>query len=139
MERDGLIEPDANHEPDDSSDRKSFRLTDVGQEELATWLASPLHSNRKLKDDFYLKTITLTNVLDRHDQLNALLWQQREVYLQQLRELEQALVKAEIEEDSVTSALIEGAILHVEADLAWLDRIEERVIQPTATEMGGHS
>jgi len=29
----------------------------------------------------------------------------------------------------VTAALLEGAILHAEADLTWLDRIEARLLE----------
>jgi hypothetical protein len=70
----------------------------------------------------------LGRVLQQSDQLNDLLWRQREITLQQLRELEQALVEAESLGDKVTAALLEGAILHTEADLAWLDRCEERLL-----------
>jgi hypothetical protein len=49
--------------------------------------------------------------------------------LQHLRELTHALNEAEAGSDAVTASLLEGAILHAEADLTWLDRIEERLLQ----------
>ncbi len=86
-------------------------------------------SSRQLKDDLYLKVSTLANVLQRTDQLGELLWRQRTVYLQHLRELEFALSEAERWGDAVTASLLDGAILHAEADLTWLDRIEERLLK----------
>jgi hypothetical protein len=87
-----------------------------------------VQSSRQLKDDFYLKLTTLASVLDQPDTLAELLWQQRKVYLQHLRELERALGEAEANDDAVTASLIDGAILHAEADLAWLDRCETRLL-----------
>jgi hypothetical protein len=88
-----------------------------------------VRSSRQLKDDFYLKLSVLGNVLHKPEQLGELLWRQRENTLQQLRELEHALHDAESTADEVTAALLEGAILHTEADLAWLDRCEVRLLK----------
>ena len=60
--------------------------------------------------------------------LAELLWRQREVNLHYLRELEHALAEAEAASDEVAASLLEGAILHAEADLTWLDRCEERLL-----------
>lgn len=118
-------------------DRKCFRITETGRQELSKWLGSPVKANRKLKDDLYLKLTTLVTVLDRWPDAVNLLWQQREIYLQQLRDLERALVQLEEHGDEVMAALAEGAILHLEADLAWLDQVENRFqtrLQPPLTE-----
>ena len=99
--------------------------------------AEPAGSNRKLKDDFYLKLTVLAGVLQEPDRLADLLWRQREVLLQALRELERALGEAEAVKDEVAAALLEGAILHAEADLAWLDRCEVRLLAPNGPLAGG--
>jgi hypothetical protein len=39
------------------------------------------------------------------------------------------LSEAERRGDAVTASLLDGAILHAEADLTWLDRIEERLLK----------
>lgn len=127
LEKGGLIELDARIEQEDLPDRKNYRLTAAGQEELRGWVSSPIRSGRKLKDEFYLKLTTLAKVMQEPDTLTELLWAQRKSLLQQLRELEQALSAVEAEADDVTAALLEGAILHAEADLTWLDRVEDRL------------
>lgn len=128
LEKDGLVELDARIEQENLPDRKHFRLTDAGRVELEEWVRTPVQSGRQLKDDLYLKLTTLASVLDQADVLAELLWQQRAVYLQQLRELERALNEAETNHDAVSASLLDGAILHTEADLTWLDRCEMRLL-----------
>ncbi|CAN5447144.1 PadR family transcriptional regulator [soil metagenome] len=128
LEKDGLVELDARIEQENLPDRKHFRLTEAGRQELEQWTHTPVQSSRQLKDDFYLKLTTLTSVLDQPGVLTDLLWQQRAVYLQHLRELERALSEAEANHDAVTASLLDGAILHTEADLTWLDRCELRLL-----------
>src|SRR5262245_59327205 len=103
LEKDGFIELDARIEQDNLPDRKNFRLTANGQQELAAWIQTPVHTSRQLKDDFYLKLATLATVLNSQQTLSDLIWRQREVYLQHLRDLERALIDAEAQQDAVTA------------------------------------
>ena len=128
LEKDGFVQLDARVEQENLPDRKNFRLTTNGQQELTDWLEAPVASSRQLKDDFYLKLATLATIMDSPERLSNLIWRQREVYLQHLRELEQALTEAEASGDAVTASLLDGAILHAEADLAWLDHCENRLL-----------
>ncbi len=128
LERAQQIELDARIAQENLPDQKQFRLTAAGEAELTGWLAEPVSGNRHLKDEFYLKLTALTNILQDQAQLAALIWQQRAIYLQTVRDLERTLAITEAAGDTVTATLIDGAILHAEADLAWLDRIEERLL-----------
>ncbi|MCS6843642.1 MAG: PadR family transcriptional regulator [Caldilineales bacterium] len=128
LEEAGLVALEARVAQANLPDQKRYRLTEAGAQELAAWLAEPVQITRKIKDDFYLKLNVLASVLRRPDKLAELLWQQRAVTLQYLRELEAALAEAESRGDAVGASLLEGAILHAEADLAWLDRCEERLL-----------
>jgi DNA-binding PadR family transcriptional regulator len=128
LEKDGLIELDTRVEQENLPDRKIFRLTSAGQQELVNWVATPVRTSRQLKDDLYLKLATVATVLDQPQTLAELIWRQREVYLLHLRELERALVEAEAQNDAVTASLLDGAILHAEADLVWLEHCERRLL-----------
>ena len=128
LEREGLIRLGEQVAQVGLPDRKVFELTAAGSVALDEWTSSPVRSSRQLKDDFYLKLSVLAGVMDQPERLADLLWQQRTVHLQHLRDLERALVEAEANGDAVTASLLDGAILHAEADLAWLDRIEERLL-----------
>jgi hypothetical protein len=50
---------------------------------------------------------------------------QRQAYLQQLREMRTLATKAG--DDPFVSLLLEGAMLHLQADLQWLDLCDERL------------
>jgi len=128
LEREGLVALREVVVQGGAPDRKEYGLTPAGREALAGWLESPATGGHKLKNDFYLKLSVLARVLQDRERLADLLWQQRAQYLQRLRELEQTLQEAEAQDDSVTAALVEGAILHTEADLTWLERCEERLL-----------
>lgn len=128
LEKEGLVALDEVVEQAGGPDRKEYAVTPAGEAVLAEWLATPVVATQKLKDDFYLKLSVLARVQRDGPGLADLLWQQRTHFLQRLRELEGALQEAETAEDSVTAALVEGAILHTEADLAWLERCEARLL-----------
>lgn len=127
LERDGLVVLDEQDTQDGGAERKPYCVTDTGRAALTDWLESPVRESRKLKDDFYLK-LSILAATGSEDRLWNLLWQQREVVLQRLRELEPALAQAEADGEALNASLLEGAILHTEADLAWLDRCEERLL-----------
>lgn len=128
LEREGLVTLREVVEQEEAPDRKEYGVTAAGERALADWLGSPVVENQKLKDDFYLKLSVLARVLCDGARLADLLWQQRTHYLQRLRELERTLQEAEAKGDHVTAALVEGAILHTEADLVWLERCEARLL-----------
>ncbi len=137
MEHEGLVQLDVRVVQASLPDQKRYRLTEAGEHALAAWTVAPVQTSRKLKDDFYLKLTVLAAVVRDSEQLADLLWRQREVNLQYLRELERTLHEAELADDAVAASLLEGAILHAEADLAWLDRCEERLLTSGALNGGG--
>ncbi|HNS01841.1 MAG TPA: PadR family transcriptional regulator [Anaerolineae bacterium] len=136
LEQEGLVQLDERVVQLSLPDQKRYRLTGMGEQTLAAWTAQPAPIHRKLKDDFYLKLTVLAAVVRDPQQLADLLWRQRELSLQHLRELERTLRAAEQAADPVAASLLEGAILHAEADLAWLDRCEERLLADGALDGG---
>jgi DNA-binding PadR family transcriptional regulator len=122
LERDGLVESQL--VPQELlPDRKVYSLTAAGKEELELWLAAPTRGAIRLKDEFYIKL--LVHQLSASDGTRALIWKQRQVYMQTLAQLN--ALRADSSLDPATGLLVEGAILHVEADLEWLDLCEERL------------
>src|SRR3954453_11500536 len=122
LERDGLVEDDAvaqNGRPN----KRVYRLTGEGQKELDGWLADATPSPR-LKDDFFMKLV-LARASGIADPLK-LIDRQRGAYMQALRELDD--VAATTNGDDTAALLVEGAALHLEADLKWLDLCERRMI-----------
>jgi DNA-binding PadR family transcriptional regulator len=135
LERDGLV-ASSHVAQDGRPDKRVYALTDAGREELDAWFAAPADGPR-LRDDFYTKLVlgALPSANGReHAASNggrpsgrALIARQRARYLQQLRDLHQLALKQDAERDAVALLLIEGATLHLEADLKWLDACEARL------------
>ena len=90
--------------------------------ELAGWAADATPATR-LKDDFFIKLV-LARAAGIADPLE-LIDRQRGAYLQALRELDD--VAAQADGDVTAALLVEGAALHLEADLKWLDLCEQRI------------
>src|SRR3954451_12418594 len=121
LERDGLVDDDA-VEQNGRPNKRVYRLTHNGREELEHWLKDAAPTTR-LKDDFFIKLV-LARAAEIADPLE-LIDRQRAAYLQALRELDD--IAANANGDTTAALLIEGAALHLEADLKWLDLCERRM------------
>ena len=121
LQRDGLVDDDAVAQ-DGRPNKRVYRLTSDGQSELDRWVEDATPSPR-LKDDFFMKLV-LARAAGIADPL-ALIDRQRGAYLQALRELDD--VAAALNGDDTAALLVEGAALHLEADLKWLDLCERRM------------
>jgi DNA-binding PadR family transcriptional regulator len=119
LQRDELVADDAVAQSG-RPDKRVYRLTDAGRQALDEWLGVPSAPTR-LRDDFFMKLV-FAQSLGLADPA-ALIARQREAYLRSLGELERVL--ADGAADGTTALVVEGAALHLEADLKWLDRCEE--------------
>lgn len=122
LERDDLVESTVVAQRD-HPDRKVYRLTEAGRVELKAWLARPVEEPAKVKDEVFSKV--LLHALTGRGDATTFLWDQRAQYLQALAQL----TRLEGDEDlhPATRLLLTGIVLHVEADLRWLEMCEERL------------
>jgi DNA-binding PadR family transcriptional regulator len=120
LERDGLVVGHA--VPGDGRGKRVYELTDAGRAALTAWIDAPLPGTR-LKDPFFMKLVVLAAA--QLAEPKQLLDAQRREYLQSLRDLN-ALLEAN-GKPPAAELLVEGAILHLKADLEWLDLIEQRL------------
>jgi DNA-binding PadR family transcriptional regulator len=100
-------------------DKRVYRLTDAGRAALEEWMTTASAPTR-LRDDFFMK-LTFAHAMGIADP-KEMIARQRDAYLRSLGELERVL---QTPDDDVTTLVVEGAALHLEADLKWLDRCEE--------------
>lgn len=121
LERDGLVSK-VDIEQEGKPDKRVYELTDDGRLALQGWFAEPLTGPR-LKDNFFLKLISarISGLIEPQQLITG----QRQQYLQSLHDLNALLLKPEMQEDPSKSLLVQGAILHLKADLEWLDLCEE--------------
>jgi DNA-binding PadR family transcriptional regulator len=124
LERDGLVAFQGQEQEGRGPARKVYAVTEAGCEELNRWLNEPVRQPRRFKDEFYIKLVFVR--LTGGD-VRALIWNQRQAYLQVLRQIDDLRAKVDATDDPLETLLLEGGALHVEADLKWLDRCEELI------------
>ena len=121
LERDGLVDADRVAQ-DSRPNKRVYRLTPEGQAALDEWVTQPTPGTR-LRDEFFMKLVLAgrAGIADPR----VLIERQRGEYLQGLRDLDR--LSGAANGDWAEALLIEGAALHLEADLKWLALCEERL------------
>jgi len=121
LERDGLVRK-SEIEQEGKPDKRVYELTAKGHSNLIGWFSEPLAGPR-IKDNFYLKLVSarISALIEPRE----LVTKQREKYLQSLHDLNNLALQDEVGDDPAKLLLIQGAVLHLKADLEWLDLCEE--------------
>lgn len=122
LERDGLVECETVAQ-DATPDRKVYCPTEDGLAALKGWLNDAGDGPVRLKDELFLKV--LVHRVARTGNASEILGAQREVLLRQLAEL--VRLQQAPGQEPFTALLVEGAVLHTEADLKWIAACEERL------------
>ncbi|MGW7572162.1 PadR family transcriptional regulator [Streptomyces tendae] len=122
LEKSGLIEGEE-IEQTGRPNKKTYRLTDAGREALRVWFEETADEPR-VRDEFFMK-LALAPRTGLADQI-ALINRQRRQYLNTVRNLSK-LAAAEDGGNRIAQLLVEGAMLHLQADLDWLERCQEEL------------
>jgi DNA-binding PadR family transcriptional regulator len=121
MERDGLVRKTTVIQ-ENRPDKRVYALTENGNRVLNEWFDEVLTGPR-MKDNFYLKLMgALISAIVEPGQL---IENQRHEYLQTLHNLNTLSLQPEISENPGKLVLLQGAMLHLRADLEWLDLCED--------------
>ncbi len=118
LERDGLVQSQDVVQAT-RPNKRVYELTDAGREALIDWIDKASEGPR-VRDDFFMK-LALSQFAGTSDRL-GLINRQRRHYLAQMRSLSELSVAAD---RRIPRLLIEGAMLHLQADLDWLQRCQE--------------
>jgi DNA-binding PadR family transcriptional regulator len=123
LERDGLVRSQDVVQAA-RPNKRVYELTAAGRGALAAWIDAPSEGPR-IRDDFFMKLALgpLAGITDRMDLINR----QRRHYLKLMRSLS-SLATSTDRTDRIPRLLIEGAMLHVQADLDWLERCQEELV-----------
>ncbi len=112
-------------EADGAPERKVYRLTAQGLAELKAWFLAPEVREYRLGDAFYLKLVlSLTGGPVPPEQV--LMAQRRELY-QVLHQVTELRERADAASELPWVLLLESAIMHLEADLRWIEMCEARL------------
>lgn len=129
LERDGLVAHETVAQ-DDRPDKKVYEITDLGRRALAEWLEHA-EDPPAVKSDLVLKLVAAGITGADPAPIVA---RQRRRYLQALRDLDALAGTLDADGDgdhaSVQGLLVEGAALHVDAELRWLDVCDRRLRAP---------
>lgn len=123
LERDGLVES-RDILQSDRPNKRVYELTPEGHAALKAWLDAP-PPPPQLKDEFFIK-LALARLAGIADPF-VMIRRQRRAHMRSLRDL-QELSEAQAQGGNpVATLLLEGTILHLEADLRWLELCEARL------------
>jgi DNA-binding PadR family transcriptional regulator len=119
LARDGKVRP-GESEPGAGPERKRYAITEVGKDEVETWLSQPIEPEPHLQTDLFAKVV-LSLMLGRSAE--KYLDVQRSAHLQRMREL------TGIKRDGavVDALLADHGLFHLEADLRWIDLTAARL------------
>lgn len=110
-------------------DRKIYRITPKGREELREWLTTPVNKVRALRDEFFIKLV----FMDKNNPapILELIEKQKALYLKQMSLLTKQKVSMKtktIDLDSLTTELLmDAGLFHAEADIKWLTLCESKI------------
>ncbi len=112
-------------ETNDAPDRKVYAITDAGIEELRRWYLTPEIRDYRLGDTFYIKLV-LSLLGGPVSAEQVLMAQRRELY-QQLHEATEMRRQTDPHTQLPWALLLDSAIMHLEADLRWIEMCEARM------------
>lgn len=123
MAESGLVSKNA-AEGDSSDEKVVFAITENGREELARWLGQGSLDDPQ-QDPFFLK-LMLSLELPEVDAA-VLIQTQRSALYQELHRVTTVRTRLDPHSELARILLMDKAIMHLEADLRWLDMIESRL------------
>lgn len=133
LERDGLVLRGTA----DADGHIYWQITDAGRGEARAWLASPVERNPGTRDELAIK-LALAATLPGADVFEVIRTQ-RQTSAARLETLRRAVVEGsgfEGPEDLAWKIITDATIFAAEAEVRWLDYVEERLTRHPAREMG---
>lgn len=123
LEKKGLIVEEG-VEQEGGPEKRIYAITTDGLEELHEWLFTPVRADHQ-RDEFFLK-LMLSLATGEADPRRVIYAQRASLY-QELHDLTARRGKADPTSELAYILLLDQAIMHVEADLRWLEMIEARL------------
>ena len=123
LEENGMVVQTA-VEQDGGPEKRIYAITEAGKFELDDWFNQPVQDDPQ-RDEFYLKLMLSlsTRDIDPYKVIQV----QRSHLFQNLHQITTQRQQLERQSDLAQIFLMDKAVMHLEADLRWLDRIESRL------------
>jgi DNA-binding PadR family transcriptional regulator len=123
LEKCGLIVQESLAQ-DGGPEKRIYAITPAGREELHAWLYSPVSTGHQ-RDEFYLK-LMICLATGQADPYRVIYIQRTNLY-QELHAFTARRTRADPKSKLAQILLLDQAIMHLEADLRWLDMVEARL------------
>jgi DNA-binding PadR family transcriptional regulator len=122
LEEAGLVRREG-VDKDAGPEKRIYAITDAGREHLARWFATGIEGRQR--DELYVKLMLSLDVpgTDAYAVIHA----QRGRLFQELHDLTERRGRLDPRSALSTIFLLDKTLMHVEADLRWLDMIEARL------------
>lgn len=101
-----------------------FAITPAGEKELAAWFVSGVAETRQ-RDEFFVKL--MLSIHGEGGDPSGVIRGQRGTLYQDLHDLTARRGRCDPTSDLATILLLDKTLMHVEADLRWLDIVEARI------------
>jgi DNA-binding PadR family transcriptional regulator len=105
-------------------EKRIYAVTAAGREAFRSWLDHPVRSEHQ-RDEFFLK-LMLTLATGEADPQRVIYTQRAGLY-QEMHDLTEQRDRADPKRELAQILLLDQAIMHLEADLRWLEVIEARL------------
>lgn len=126
LEEAGLVESETQNTAS-APDRRVYQLTEDGQRELAEWYLTPEIREYRLGDVFYIKFV-FSLIAAPVSPEEVLTMQRRRLY-QELHDVTELRQQTDPDTDLPLRLLLETVIMHLEADIRWINMCEARLPQ----------
>lgn len=120
----GHIAEESNGAIADSPDRRVYAITERGQSDLDDWFRSPVARSHQ-RDEVFVKLMLAISTQEA-DPLKVLQTQRAALY-QELHVLTRQRSQVDPRTGLAHILLLDSAVMHIEADLRWLDMVEARL------------
>src|SRR5262245_38156854 len=124
LERDGLVEAIEGQAAADD-DRREYRITPTGRDQLATWFDNPVVPEAPARDELTIKVLLAVAAGDVD--VTVLLQRQRRASVEQLQAYTRRKAKADPARDIAFLILLDNLIFRTEAEIRWLDACDARI------------
>jgi DNA-binding PadR family transcriptional regulator len=124
LEEAGLVERSSDLGEGAEPSRRVYQITAQGEEALQEWFASPVSPEHQ-RDEFFIKLII--GVASGRVKPEVLVQTQRSLLFQEMHAVTNQRDEYDPRTEMAQILLLDKVIMHLEADLRWLDMIEMRL------------
>ena len=124
LQESGHIIEETSSADGEGADRRVYAITDKGQTDLTAWFNTPVAREHQ-RDEIFAK-LMLAIATDVAQPRKVLQIQRAKLY-QDLHALTTQRSKVDPKKDLAHILLLDSAVMHIEADLHWLEMVEARL------------